>query len=335
MKVGVVIGKFLPPNKGNISVCQVAKLSSDSLIIIVLFTPIDPISIDLRTKWLIADFPNAEIKVLKLRSDFTEDSFLDALVKRKDKLFPSHKSHFFGSLSLTAKLGKRLNCDFTVVDPEKLAIPTDSKKLLKHPYSNWWHLTAPVRNSLRMRVVIVGPESVGKSTLAQSLRDKLKLGTFLPEYGRSYEIFRDSGPYKLWELEKIINIHSSHRKALLPLAGPIFIEDTDELVTGIWSEVLIKKKMRFIEQNFSLPKLYIVLDPTVPFVPDPIRYFPEEKERMDFFDRITQALRTVNADFVTLTGDYRQREKESVRLLKLLIKDSPDWSKISNDSARI
>ena len=96
MKVGVALGQFLPPHKGSISVCKVAEISSDCLLIIIICTPTDPIASDIRTKWLRDEFPGASIKVLELNSDLTENSLLGAVIESKEKLFPTEKSHFFG-----------------------------------------------------------------------------------------------------------------------------------------------------------------------------------------------------------------------------------------------
>ena len=97
----------------------------------------------------------------------------------------------------------------------------------------------------------------------------------------------------------------------------------------------IKDKSLVKTENFNIPRLYILLDPTVPFVPDPIRYFPEDSERIEFFERITRKLKLLKAEFVTLTGDYHQRERKSLRVLRSLTKESPDWLKVGDDSSRV
>ena len=62
MKLGVIIGNFLPLHNGSLTLCKVAKTLSEELVIIVINRKNDPISIELRISWLKLEFPTAIIE---------------------------------------------------------------------------------------------------------------------------------------------------------------------------------------------------------------------------------------------------------------------------------
>ena len=178
------------------------------------------------------------------------------------------------------------------------------------------------------RIVLIGPESVGKSTLAKKLKVSLAQYPFLPEYGRPYEVFRKAGPYKEDEFKEIIAVHSAHREALLRFSGPVFIEDTDELATAVWVEMLMGKKMPRLEKKIKLPFLYLLMSPSVPFVSERTRYF-DNKKRLEFFNKIKAKLDFYRANYVLIDGPWRTREIKSKKIIKNLLAKKINWSELS------
>ena len=159
----------------------------------------------------------------------------------------------------------------------------------------------------------------------QKIKIEFSPQPFLPEYGRPYELFREPGPYQDIEFETIANVHAAHRAAILPLSGPIFVEDTDELATAVWVEMLMQKQLPSIEMKINLPHLYLLMDPTVPFAPEKTRYFDQEK-RVQFFNKIKQKLDYYQAPYQILTGSWTERETEAKKIIRGLLLEKPNWS---------
>ena len=88
MKLGLVLGKFLPLHNGSVTLCNVAGTLSDKLIIVVLKLPEDAIPLKLRIKWLKKEFPNAIVTQATWRST----SMLEAKL-----VFEYAVRHRFGS----------------------------------------------------------------------------------------------------------------------------------------------------------------------------------------------------------------------------------------------
>ena len=328
MKIGLVIGKFLPLHNGSLTVCKVAENLSKELIIIIINAPDDPIPIDLRIKWLKQENPRAFVTVIQ-KNGLSNKNQVNKVLNRFSKKFKSNDFHLISSNPSSATLAKKLKIKYLILDPYRLSQDIRSKDILTNPYSNWLKMPLSVRLSLIKRVVLIGPESVGKSTIAEHLQESLIQQPFLPEYGRPYEIFRSPGPYKDHEFEDIIAGHAAHRQALLPFSGPIFIEDTDELATAVWVEMLMGKRLPNIERKINLPYLYLLLDPSVPFISERTRYFNNEK-RLEFFNKIKFKLDFYKASYTTIKGPWSARKTACEKKIKALLSETTNWSEISN-----
>ena len=329
MKIGIVIGRFLPLHNGSLTICKIAQTLSKKLLIIIIKTPDDPIPIYLRTKWLKQENPEAIVTVMLKKSTLSDNDQLRKILDDFSKKLNSDDFHLFGSNLSCSPIAKKLKINCSVLDPYCLSQNIRSKDILADPYSNWFDMPVSVRSSLIRRVVLIGPESVGKSTLAEQLRRSIVKYPFLPEYGRPYEMFREPGPYKSHEFEDIISIHSAHRRALLPFSGPIFVEDTDELATAVWVEMLMGKLLPSVEKKINLPYLYLLLDPSVPFISEETRYFNSEK-RLEFFNKIKTKLDYYNASYTTITGSWSTRNRTAKKIIKKLLSEKTNWLEIGN-----
>ena len=334
MKVGVIIGRFLPLHNGSLTLCRVAETLSKKLVIIIRNAKTDPIPIQLRIDWLKQTFPAATIRLISEESMLSDCQKIKLVLSNVSKELLAPEFHIYSSDNSAAKLATFLKIEFTILDPNRLAQDIRSKNLLTNPQSQWFDMPFNVRLPLIRRVVLIGPESVGKSTLAEKIKSAFSPQPFLPEYGRPYEIFRDPGPYHDNEFETIANVHAAHREALLPSSGPIFIEDTDELTTAVWAEMLIRKQLPNIENKIKLPYLYLLMDPTVPFVSEKTRYF-DDKKRLEFFEKIKNKLDHYSAPYQILTGSWNIREKEAKKVIKNLLSQKLSWSDTGENNPRI
>ena len=328
MKLGVIIGKFLPLHNGSLTLCKVAQTLSKNLVIILINSQNDPISLELRVSWLKHEFPEAIIKKIDGEVMCSWVKKIKYILDAISKNISSCNFHLYSSDTCAAELAEALKLNYTILDPNRLAQNIKSKNLLTDPYNQWFEMPFSVRLSLIRRIVLIGPESVGKSTLAKKIKNVFSPQPFLPEYGRPYEIFRKPGPYHDQEFETIVSVHAAHRRALLPFSGPIFIEDTDELATAVWVEMLMQKQLKSIEIQIKLPFHYLLMDPTVPFTSERTRYFDKQK-RNEFFEKIKSKLEYYNASYQILTGSWDEREIEAKKVIKKILSEKPTWSQLS------
>ena len=329
MKIGLIIGNFLPPHNGSLTLCKVAESLNDKLIIVIIESPNDLITVQLRTKWLEKEMPRAIVTKIVGPTDICTEHQLKSIVEKFSKKFINCSHfHLFSSNPKMSSPAKAQKIKVTILDPNRIAQNINSNDILKDPYSNWLDMPISVRLSLIKRIVLIGPESVGKSTLARNLKRSCIEHPFLPEYGRPYEVFRDPGPYREPEFDNIMAVHSAHRKALLPFSGPIFIEDTDELGASVCVEMLMDKKIDRLEKKIELPFLYLLMDTSVPFVEEKTRYF-NDKKRIEFFNKIKNKLDSHNASYTVIDGTWLEREIKSIKIIKKILSEKFNWSKIS------
>src|SRR5688572_25097133 len=154
------------------------------------------------------------------------------------------------------------------------------------------------------KIVILGPESTGKSTLCEQLAAHFK-SSWVPEYARTYlEGTGNVYDYEdLWEIakgqmeseeaasgevvsgkmvsgkwqEEISPLVTPHSPLPTPHSSfPLFI-DTDCYVIKIWSEISFNKCDNRILTQIAQKKydLYLLCNTDLPWTEDPLREYPD------------------------------------------------------------
>lgn len=136
---------------------------------------------------------------------------------------------------------------------------------------------APVK-----RVLLVGAESTGKTTLARALAEAYDT-LWNPEYGRPYtEIGRD--PEAEWtssEFTHIARVQCWYEDFLAGYATRVLFCDTDAFTTAVFHEVYLGSKTdAFDELLRRAYDLTIVCGLDVPWARDGIREFTEQRSGM-------------------------------------------------------
>ena len=136
------------------------------------------------------------------------------------------------------------------------------------------NLPPPIR-----RLAIVGPESSGKSTLAEQLAHQL--GTvWVPEPARLY-YDRKGVCYEASDIPEIAALGQTLVQAALPQARAWLIQDTDLLTITLWSDWLYQGCPAAIRQEAEAEPidLVLLLAPDLPWSYDPQRCHPDPATR--------------------------------------------------------
>lgn len=170
------------------------------------------------------------------------------------------------------------------------------------------------------RVLIVGAESTGKTTLAMALAEHYQT-TWVPEFGRLYtEGRRPSG--ELWRSEEFTFIASEQVRmedALACLANRVLIADTDAFATAIWHERYLGQPSADVLAIAAgrTYDLYVLTDVDTPFVPDDIR--DGESIRQWMHQRFVEELSRIGAPVLFVSGPHEQRLKAAIARINLLL----------------
>lgn len=159
---------------------------------------------------------------------------------------------------------------------------------------------------LPLRVVLIGAESTGKSTLALALADHYRApvtGEFVREYVEALE--RELGPGDLGPIaEGQIALEDA------PLAGspPVVIHDTNLLSSIVYAHHYQGHCPQWIEDTFASRHydLYLFTQPDIPWVADPgQRESPEARKVLHAI--FTDALVERELPFVRIAGTPAER----------------------------
>lgn len=155
-----------------------------------------------------------------------------------------------------------------------------------------------------IRISVTGPESTGKSWLAQNLAGHYKT-LWVPEYARKY-LESINRPYTYDDILIIAQNQFDEENSLAQTTDLLFC-DTDFGVTSIWCKVKYGKCHDWIteklEQNYY--DLYLLCDIDLPWQYDPLREHPEM--RVTLFEMYQDLLSAhgFNYRIVSGTGDER------------------------------
>ena len=132
----------------------------------------------------------------------------------------------------------------------------------------------------RLRIVLAGPESSGKSTLAAHLATVFGV-PFAPEYAREY--LEAHGPrYDCDLLLRMSRGHVASQRRHVPDAAALGILDTDLLNYKIWSESVFGHCPPEILAGIDAEgdHAYLLCYPDLPWVSDPLRENPSDRDRL-------------------------------------------------------
>jgi len=180
---------------------------------------------------------------------------------------------------------------------------------------------------MTLRIAIYGPESTGKTRLAEKLAAHYS-APLVAEYAREF-----------WDRHGVIT-----RGDMLPSAreqwrredeadrslggegqaGPgLIICDTEALTTMLWSDLLYGSCPDELRQeagrragNYAL---YLLMDIDVPFAPDPQRCFPDPADREKAMRIWRGAIERRGLPFVLIQGNWADRERRAIAAVDALL----------------
>jgi HTH-type transcriptional repressor of NAD biosynthesis genes len=215
---------------------------------------------------------------------------------------------------------KYLGVAHVLVDKDRLNVPISGTMIRQDPFKYWDYIADAMKSFFVKRIAIMGPESVGKSTMTKNVSNNL--GTnFVPEYGRLiYEINNSV------TIDDFIPISKGRQEIedwMIKFSKKYVICDTEDITTYLFSKMYCPDEYQKVEPYFlnalkTKPKydLYILLKPDCEGVQDGTRNFLEE--RWDHYEVIKSHLISYGCNFVEVGGDWRERENEVIRLINEL-----------------
>lgn len=306
----------MPPHAGHQLLCETARALVDELTILVCWLPDDPIGGALRLEWMRELFPDCRVvghdvivpQVPEEATDFWDIWRGIVLAAHPEKI-----DLLFASESYGAKLAVEVGAEFRPIDPLREGAPISASAIRADPWQNWEYLPPPVRGSFARTICLHGPESVGKSALAQQLA--MHFATDLvPEYGRTWCAAFDTD-LTMEDLIAIAQTQDAMAISLRRRCNRRLILDTDPLMTAAWTEMLLGEGNPWVAQWSGTADLYLLLDIDLPWVDDGTRMFGARPERKLFFDLCLAELDRRSVPWALVSGIGKERLENAIKAI--------------------
>ena len=167
-------------------------------------------------------------------------------------------------------------------------------------------------------VVITGPESCGKTTLARQLAAHWE-APLVNEAARDYLQRKDS--YQESDLLEIAKLQNAMEQEKTVVSAKKLVCDTDLLVILIWSEVKYGRCDPWIRETLencfnqkSLNRHYILCDPKIPWQKDRLRENPHNREEL--FAMYLKKLKDYKLKHSVVSGTPKERLKQALDRFK-------------------
>ncbi len=167
------------------------------------------------------------------------------------------------------------------------------------------------------KIVLIGPESTGKTTLANQLAKHYEV-PLVEEFARNF-IDALNQPYQKADLLKIAKGQLKNEDIIVRKSPNLLICDTDLIVIKIWSTVKYKSVDNWIltEIQSRHYDLYLLCGTDIPWEFDEQREHPEFREEL--YQLYLNELINYNKNFAELTGNQIIRFEKAVELIDKLM----------------
>jgi HTH-type transcriptional regulator, transcriptional repressor of NAD biosynthesis genes len=245
---GFVFGKFLPFHKGHEARIDFALSKCHFLTVLVCCSDKEGISCDKRQSWIRKTFKeikNLEIKTFQYFENElpnTSNSSLEVSRTWSEKfkeLFPDYSlvvtSEEYGDYVASFMGIRHIPFDIT-----KVLFPVSATAIHKDLFSNWEFLPNSVKPDFALKVVLLGTESTGKTTVAERLARHFNC-TLVHESGR--ELIPDSKAFEFNDLHVVASQHAKRIDKAVVGPSPLIIIDTDIHITKSYASFIFDKDL--------------------------------------------------------------------------------------------
>ena len=169
------------------------------------------------------------------------------------------------------------------------------------------------------KIVVIGPESTGKSTLSEQLADHFKT-QWVPEFARNYLLeIRRSYTYEdlLYIAEAQVELED---RICASTKTPLVFIDTDMYVMKVWCEYVFKKFHGFILDQIAIRKYdgYLFCNTDLPWVADELREYPDLESREKLFHMYKDLMVNQSTPWVEISGDYDHRLQQAIHFTSVV-----------------
>jgi HTH-type transcriptional repressor of NAD biosynthesis genes len=355
---GLVIGKFYPPHAGHHFLIDAAAGSCRRVTVVVMAADVESVPLAARVAWLreASAGVRAGVDVVgvvdNLQVDYEDDEIWAGHVAlmRQALGCSRHRAQpvdaVFTSEPYGAELARRFDAADVRLDQSRGTVAISATKVRADPIAHWTQIEPPVRAWLARRVVVLGAESTGTTTLSLDLAEALRargashaLTGWVPEYGRALTVVKlavaralagraGRGEPGMSDLEwteqdfaEVARRQNADEERAAGRGGPVLVCDTDALATTVWQERytgVVTSDVRGEVARMPARSLYILTDDEgVPFDDDGLR--DGEHLRPWMTRRFREVLASQDTPWIEVHGDRAERLRHALKAVDAIL----------------
>ncbi len=324
MTKAFVFGKFLPFHKGHEAMINFALNKCDFLTVLVCCSDKENIPDTIRSSWIDKAFENekkVEVRTFNyLESKLPNTSETSESVSKIwadifKKQFPDY------SLLITSEeygnfVAYFMNIQHIAFDIPKKHFPVSATAVRKDVFANWKYLPDSVKPDFAIKIVILGTESTGKTSLTEKLAKHFNCSLVL-EAAR--EMIANSNNFSFDDLYLLATEHAKRIDKIILADNPLVIIDTDIHTTKSYSRFTFEKELEIRADiyNSNRANIYLYLNNDVEYLQEGTRLSEAERNLLDLSHR--QVLTDHNIDIIEIKGDWNERFEKAVEQINKLI----------------
>ena len=178
------------------------------------------------------------------------------------------------------------------------------------------------------KIVVLGPESTGKSTLCAALAAHYQT-IWTPEYARAF-LSKNGTKYTYDDLltiakgqiqkeeEALASLNKNTVDQPTPKISNKLILDTDMYVMKVWCEYVFNNCHHYILEQINQRSydLYLLCDIDLPWAADEMREYPDAGPRLELFTIYKELLINQNTPWGIVSGTGAQRTTNAIQLIE-------------------
>jgi NadR type nicotinamide-nucleotide adenylyltransferase len=198
-----------------------------------------------------------------------------------------------------------------------------------------------LKNEMK-KIVVIGPESTGKSTLCEQLARHYH-SSWCPEYAREYLLthgkkynyddlliiangqlaMEDEYIEQVNSQWSMVNKKDSPNSPFTIHHSPLLFIDTNMYVMKVWCEFVFGKCHRYILEQIAERKydLYLLCNTDLPWVKDELREYPDMETRQKLYQIYEDLLINQEVPWIDITGAKEERLHTAIAAVDMLLKN--------------